>query len=179
MKKYTLLLLTAATLAGCGDKSSSRPANYLTGNDFDQLEGWTGDMVLPSLTKEKAHSGAYSMRVGPGIDYSNGFIGTLGKISPTRLTQIQVKAWVYVPAGNVTAAIVTQLMDPASTDGKMAMWEPMPLDKAVKKRNEWVEVEKTLTLPANAGPNFKLYVYMWSGGAPNVAYLDDVQVLRP
>lgn len=179
MKKYSLLLLTAATLAGCGDESSSRPANYLTGNDFEQLEGWTGDVALPSLTKEKAHSGSYSVRVGPGIDYGNGFIGTLGKLSPTRLTQVQVKGWVFVPAGTVTAGIVTNLVDPAATDGKAALWEVLPLDKAVKKRNEWVEVEKTLTLPANAGPNFKLYVYLWSGGSPSVAYLDDVQLLRP
>lgn len=180
MKRYTLLLLTAATLAGCGDKNgSTHPANFLTGNDFDQLEGWTGDMPQPSLTKEKAHSGAYSVHVGPGIEYSNGFIGTLGKLSPTRLTQVKVKGWVFLPTGTVTAGIVTNLTDPAATDGKPALWEALPLDKAVKKRNEWVEVEKTLTLPANAGPNFKLYVYLWSGGSQNVAYLDDLQILRP
>jgi hypothetical protein len=180
MKKYTLLLLTAATLAGCGDKNgSSRPANYLTGNDFDQMEGWFGDIPQPSLTKEKAHSGTYSVHVGPGIEYSNGFIGTLGKLSPTRLTKLTVKGWVYVPTGPATAGIVMNLTDPAAADGKPAMWEVLPLDKAVKKRNEWVEVEKTLTLPANASSNFKLYVYLWNGGSQSVAYLDDVQILRP
>lgn len=179
MKKYTLLLLAAATLAGCGNDNATRPANYLTGNDFDQMEGWFGDVPQPSLTKEKAHSGAYSVHVGPGIEYSNGFIGTLGKLSPTRLTKVTVKGWVFVPTGTVTAGIVTNLIDPASTTGKAAMWEVIPLDKAVKKRNEWVEVERTLTLPANAGPNFKLYMYLWSGGSQNVAYLDDVQILRP
>ena len=75
--------------------------------------------------------------------------------------------------------MVTQLMDPAVTNGKPVMYDAISLDKAAKSRNEWVEVEKTVTLPANAGPTFKLYVYLWSGGSPNVAYLDDVQVLRP
>jgi hypothetical protein len=180
MKKYTLLLLAAATLAGCGEKDdATSPANFLTGNNFDQLEGWTGDLVQPALTKEKAHSGAYSVRVGPGVEYSNGFVSTLGKLSPTRINQLKMKAWVYVPSGAVTASIVANLIDPATPGAKPAMWESVPLDKTVKKRNEWVEVEKTFTLPANASPSFKLYVYLWSGGAQNVAYMDDIQLLRP
>ncbi|MFD2719384.1 carbohydrate binding domain-containing protein [Hymenobacter monticola] len=180
MKKYTLLLLTAAALAGCGDKDGgSRPANLLTGNDFEQMDGWMGDVPQPSLTKEKAHSGAYSVHVGPGIEYSNGFIGTLGKLSSTRLNQIKVKAWVYVPSGPTATSIVTSLVDPATPGAKPAMWDAMGLDKMVKKRNDWQEVEKTFTLPANVGPNYKLYVYLWSGGSQNVAYLDDIQFLRP
>jgi hypothetical protein len=181
MKKYTFLALAGALagLAGCGDKSSAaRPENLLTGNDFEELEGWTADTQLPSLTRDKAHSGTFSMRVGPGIDYANGFIGALGKLSPTRLNQVQVKAWVYLPNGNATAALVTSVIDPAAADGKPALWDSLPLEKAAKSRNEWVEIEKTITLPANAGPNFKLYAYLWSGGAPNLAYIDDMQILR-
>ena len=179
MKKYSYLALALAMLAGCGDKNASnRPENLLTGNDFEQMEGWNGEAALPSLTKDKAHSGSYSMRVGPGVDYSNGFIGSLGKLSSTRVNKIQVKAWVFVPAGATAAALVTQLMDPAQANGKPLMYDALPLDKAVKARNEWAEVEKTITLPANASPNFKLYVYLWSGGSPNVAYIDDVQLLE-
>lgn len=180
MSKYTCLFLALASLAGCNsDSSSSRPSNLLTGNDFEQLEGWTAQTPLPSLTKEKAHSGIYSMKVGSGIDYSNGFIGTLGSISSVRIDKVLVKAWVYVPKGATAAALVTQLMDPAAVGGKPMLWEAMSLDKEAKTRNEWVEVEKIITIPANAASGFKLYVYLWSGNMPNVAYIDDIQILRP
>lgn len=181
MKKYTYLAVALAltTLAGCGDNNgSSRPANLLTGNDFEQIEGWNGEAVVASLTKEKAHSGIYSMRVGPGVDYSSGFLGALGKLSATRVNKIQVKAWVFVPAGATAASLVTQLMDPAQANGKPLMYDALSLDKAVKARGEWTEVEKTITLPATASPTFKLYVYLWSGGSPNVAYIDDIQLLE-
>ena len=176
MMKYLWPVLALTTLAGCGDNATTRPDNLLAGNDFEGLEGWTNEVPMPALTRDKAHSGVYSVRVGPGVDYSNGFIGTLGKLSATKPTQIQVKGWAYVPTGPTGAALVTQLMDPAAP--KPVVWESLALDKLVKKRNEWTEVEKTITVPANANPNFKLYVYLWSGGQPNVAYLDDVQILR-
>ena len=117
------------------------------------------------------------MRVGPGIDFANGFIGELGKLSATRISQVQVKAWVYLPTNNTSSSLVTQVMDP-TPDSKPLLWDALPLAKATTKRNEWVEIEKTITLPANAGPSFKLYVYLWSGGNPTVAYIDDMQILR-
>ena len=180
MNKYTFLFLALAALAGCNSNNTeSRPKNLLSSNDFEQLEGWTADIPLPSLTKEKAHSGSYSIKVGSGIDYSNGFIGTLGSISPIRVSQVLVKAWVFVPSGPTSAALVTQVMDPSVPGAKPVLWEALPLDKEAKTRNEWVQVEKSLTLPANVGPGFKLYVYLWSGNTPNIAYIDDIQILRP
>lgn len=179
MKNPLYLGLAALlALAGCGDKGSmSHPDNFLAGNDFESLEGWTADAPMPSLTKVKAHSGVYSLQVGPGIEYSNGFANSLGKLTPSRIEKIQVKAWVYLPTGS-HASLVTQLMNPAVTDGKPVQYDAMPLEKAVKKPNEWTEVEKTITLPANAGPDFKLYVYMWNAGSASIAYIDDVQILK-
>ena len=179
MTRYTFLWLAMAALAGCGDKTTAnRPDNLLTGNDFEEMEGWIGDTQMPALTKEKAHSGVYSVHVGPGVEYSNGFNGTLGKISPSRITQVQVKGWVYVPANAASVSLITQLNNPADASGKPVLWEALPLDKAAKSPNQWVEVEKTLTLPANTGSNFKLQVYLWNGGSGAVAYLDDLQILR-
>ena len=178
MKKPFFILCTFVFLAGCGNRDSAQPDNLLASNNFEQLEGWTAETPLPSLSREKAHSGNFAMRVGPGVEYANGYINTLGKLSPTRLGQIKVKAWVFVAEGNTSAVIVTQLLD-AAAGSKPLLWEALPLEKATSKRNEWVEVEKTISLPANVGPNTKLYVYLWRGASPTVAYIDDMQILRP
>ncbi|GAB3878050.1 hypothetical protein GCM10028824_39230 [Hymenobacter segetis] len=181
MKKHIYLVLALATLAGCGDKNGkSRPDNFLAGNDFEEIEGWNGDAPLPvSLTREKAHSGIYSMRVGPDVEYASGFIGTVGKISPTRLTKIKIKGWVFVPAGQPGGAIVTQVIDPDKQGASPLLWEALSLETAVKKRAEWVEIEKTLTMPANLSPTNKLYMYLWRGASPtSVAYIDDMEILR-
>lgn len=180
MKKHIYLALALAALAGCnGSDSETRPANLLAGNNFEGMEGWNGDTPPPaSLNKEKAHSGIYSMRVGPDVEYASGFIGTLGKLSPTRLAKVQIKAWVYVPAGATSSSLVTQIIDPATPGASPLLWQALPLNDVAKKRNEWIEVEKTITMPANASPTFKLYVYLWRGLAPTVAYVDDMQILR-
>lgn len=180
MMKNSIYLLTALALAGCGDKATnSRPEGLLAGTDFEGVAGWNGDAPTPlSLTREKAHSGMYSMRVGPEVEYASGFIGTLGKLNSTRIGKIQVKGWVYAPGGETTAAIVTQIVDPATPNAKPVLWEALPLDKTVKTRNEWVEVDKTVVLPANVTPGMKLYVYLWRGPAPAVAYIDDMQILK-
>jgi hypothetical protein len=144
MTKYTFLLLSLVALAGCGEKDgASRPENLLAGNDFESLEGWTNDVKLVSLTKEKAHSGLYSVHVGPGMDYSNGFNGELGKLSPTKFDKVQIKGWVFVPDAKSTAALITQLIDPADTSGKPALWEATSLERATKAPNRWVEIDRT------------------------------------
>lgn len=181
MKKTIYLSLALALgLAGCGgDKGSSRAENVLASSGFEEIEGWNGDAPLPlSLTREKAHSGTYSMRVGPDVEYASGFIGALGKMSPVRLNEVKVTAWIYLDGTAPSGAIVTQVLDPATPNAKPLLWESLPLDKAVPKRKEWVQVEKTVRLPANVSPTCKLYVYLWRGAAPVVAYIDDVQLER-
>ncbi len=180
MKKHFYLALALAGLVSCGDGSGAdHPANLLASNDFEAMEGWNGDAPTPpSLTREKAHSGNYAMRVGPDVEYASGYIGALGKLSPTRLSKVQVKAWVYVPGGEPAAALITQVMDPATPGAPPLLWDGLPLSKSVSKRSEWVQIEKTLTLPATVNPNCKLYVYLWRGTSPAVAYIDDMQILR-
>jgi len=178
MKHYLCVVLAAATLAACSSPSSKfNSKDLLASSDFESVEGWNGDApVPPSLTREKAHSGSYSMRVGPDVAYASGFIGALNKFSPSRLTKVKVRAWVFVPEGQPGGAVVTQLMDPATNQG--VLWEALNLDESNAKRNEWVQVEKTVTLPANTGPTFKLYVYLWSGNTPTIAYIDDMEIIR-
>lgn len=171
------LLASALVLGGCGgDDAKSRPENLLASNDYDELEGWVPDGSMPFLTKEKAHSGAYSARVNSANEYAGGYGSLLGKMSPTRVTKLTYRAWVFVPSKDAAASIVAQVTDPAT--GKVLFWDGQDLSKAVKKYNEWSEVSKTISLPAEATYNSKLSVYLWRANSSQPVYLDDLQVAK-
>jgi hypothetical protein len=177
MKKYLYAVLTLATVASCGgSKDGDKPANLLASNDFEAFDGWVGAEAMPTLTKEKAHSGSYSVMARPGAEYSNGYNNTLNKLSPIKLNKIKIHGWVYLPTTQTPAVLVTSLTDPAQP--KPLLWDGLALSKEVKWANKWVEVEKEITLPANSAPTNRLYVYLWSGGAPTPVFLDDLEILR-
>ena len=171
---YSLFLLT---LAACGSREDGTPANQLASNDFESVEGWAGDASPASLTKDKSHSGRYSVRVGPGVDFSMGYTNTLNLVSTIRLKKIKVHAWVWIPDRNAAASLVTQITNPA--DGNKAiMWQGMDLIAKAKKFSKWVEIEQEYTLPETVTANSKLYCYMWRGSSPSSVYLDDLQIFK-
>ena len=175
LRASSLLLLL--TLAGCGGNSTSRPENLLTSNDYEQLTGWVPDNTIPYLTKEKAHSGLYSACVNGSIEYASGFTSILGKLSTSRLSKIRIRAWVWLPSKDAKATLVTQLTDP--TTGKLAFYDGLNLIEAAdNKFNKWVEIEKTLTLPATASYTSVLQFYLWRAQSSQPVYLDDIQIER-
>ncbi|OON70802.1 hypothetical protein [Hymenobacter sp. CRA2] len=174
MKKLLYAMLAFGMVA-CGKKDSEVPANQLTSNDFESFEGWLGDMNVPSLNKDKAHSGRWSLKVGPNIEFAMGYNILLGKLSPSKLKKIKVKAWAYLPNGKAQAVLVTQLTRPVEGNKQM-MWEGLDLAKDVKTYNKWVEVEKTITLPADANYADKLSMYLWRTNENETAYIDDLSI---
>lgn len=175
MKKLLYGLL-AVTLAACSQ--GSKPAGLLTENDFEELDGWANGATNASLNKEKAHSGVYSIKVNPGLDYSMGYSNTLGKLSPARVGKLKLHFWAFVPNDKATAVVVTEVKNPGQE--KSALWEGINLAEEGKSKgfNKWVEVDKELTLPADANYNSQLLVYMWRGSSTQPVYLDDVQLSK-
>lgn len=172
---YASLVLA---LTACGDKATDVPANQLAGNDFESVEGWMGDNTPGSLTKDKAHSGRYAVRVDPGNEFSMGYSNVLGKLSPSRLKKIKVHAWVNVPAINSNAVLVTQITDPANPTAPPVMWDAMKLGEQAKTPNKWVEIEKEITLPSNVTYTNRIQVYLWRPSGSETAFLDDLSIMK-
>jgi hypothetical protein len=169
-------LLTFSTLglalllsSGCS-KTSAEEKDVLTSNDFDHLDGWVGD--VPSLTREKAHSGAYSIVVQPGIDYSLGYSNPLGRLSTSRPDKIRISAWVMRTGDQNSAKLVAEIKDP--TTGAKALWEAIDLSQQVRKLNEWKHIEHVITVPPTVSATSRIMVYMWDAGAGQPTYLDDL-----
>lgn len=178
MKKSLLLLgsLVALTVAGCGGNDTVAPdSNILVSNDFETLAGWLPEPQNATLTREKAHSGRYALKVDGTHEYSLGFNALLGQLHETRITKIKVSAWVFVTAADAKAALVTAISTPGAPSDKPLLWESLDLSQS-KEVGKWLEVSKVITLPANTAPTNALVLYLWrtSGGQP--VYLDDLKV---
>ncbi|WP_375434660.1 carbohydrate binding domain-containing protein [uncultured Hymenobacter sp.] len=173
MKKLLYILLAVSTVS-CDGKLEEIPANQLASNDFESVDGWMGDNTPPSLTKEKAHSGRYALKVGPGVEYSMGYNNLLSKLSASKVTKLKVRAWINLPNGTSQPVLVTAITDPNNPGAKPLVWEGLKLSDQVKSFNKWVEVEKTITFPATVNYTNKINVYLWRTGAVETALLDDL-----
>lgn len=174
--KNLLYGLFALALCSCGGQPAGKPAGLLAENDFESLDGWASGVINPSLNKEKAHSGVYSVKVNPGIDYSLGYNNQLGKVSATRIHKLRVHAWVNVPNDKATTLVVTEVKNPGQD--KSIMWDGIDMIQEGKSKgfNKWIEVDKTLTLPESINYNSQLLFYLWRGGSTQPTYMDDVQL---
>lgn len=175
MKKIAYAAL-ALFLASCADDAAKAPADQISFNDFEAVEGWSAGAPVPSLTKERAHSGAFAVRVGSGVDFSLGYNNVLGKISSTRLRKIKVQAWVFVPSAQADCILVTQLH--SNEQNKDILWDGLNITKMAKEVNKWVLVEKEITLPETATYTNQLLVYLWRSASPQPTYLDDLRISR-
>ncbi|GAB3635386.1 hypothetical protein GCM10027422_09760 [Hymenobacter arcticus] len=174
MKQLLLALASAASLSACSSNNSAAPLgkDVLMHNDFESMAGWIPDPV--ALTRDKAHSGNYSIKVDQDHEYSMGYNYLLGQLSPTRLRGVRLDAWAYAPNKEVTAQLRLALND--AVGGKPIMVEGIDYSAATKDPGKWVKISKEFNFPASANYSNQLVVYLWRGGTSGTAYVDDVQI---
>lgn len=161
------------TLGACSSETEPAvPAGRITFNNFEAVDGWVP--ATPSLTKEKAHSGHYSVKVQPGIDYALGYGNQLGAVSPTKFQKITIKGWALRSGPKASAAVVVQILD-ANNQG--AFYQAVSLPEAVQATNRWTAFSKEFTLPTNLTPAHYLKVYLWKASAEQPTFLDDLEIV--
>ena len=172
MKHFALACLGAASLTACsGDNTSTAPdKGVLMQNDFENLAGWIPDAA--NLSKEKAHSGQYSIKVDKDNEYSITYRNLLGQLSPSRIRGVRVDAWAFTPEKNTPALLKISLNKTAG--GEPAMTESIDLASQVKEPGKWEKVSKEIVFPANTNYSSQLVVYLWRADGGSTAYIDDV-----
>ncbi|MDO7875072.1 hypothetical protein Q5H93_10050 [Hymenobacter sp. ASUV-10] len=144
-------------------------------NDFEGMSGWFPDAQLASISHDVAHSGRYSLRAGAGNEYSLSYKGALRQIFETRPAKIKVSGWGFLSTPDAKGTLVVAINDPLAPEGEPLLWAGLDLAEAVKSPNKWVEVSKTIELPATATPESVLTIYLW-GNSGQPVYLDDIQL---
>lgn len=167
----------AAAITACGDNGKkSADGHIVSENDFESTAGWGVDPAL--LSREKAHSGSYSILVDPSHEFSLTYENALGQISPQKFKKVRIDAWVYLQSPKGNGALGMQITDPTQ-GGKAVAGEGVGLGDAVKKYNTWVEVSKEMTLPANVTSANHLKVFLWRAGATQAIFVDDIRISIP
>ncbi len=177
MRYFLLTAATIACLTSCSSDSQNRASaldedGLLTFNDFESMAGWIPENN--SLTREVAHSGNYSIKVEPGMDFSLAYDAQLGQVTPRKPRKIKLEAWAYVLTNQSTAKLGLQIADPAT--GQTVFGDGIELLEQVKKYRTWVPISKEIPLPDSIAHSHHLKVFLWRNYFPEVSYIDDVRI---
>jgi len=164
-------------IAGCSRRTPppATPANLITRNDFEAVQGWLPDS--PSLTTEQAHSGRFSLRVNPAVEYSMGYVMPLQAIGLQPGKRIRVSGWGRRSSFQCKAVVIVQVIDP-DKGATPIHWQAIGLHTRIKTLNYWTPFSETVEIPAGAGPQARLQVYLWRTAPLDTMYLDDLEISR-
>lgn len=171
MKNF-FFVAALASLAACssGDDAKVDP-NVLTKTSFEEVSGWGIDPT--TLTKERAHTGVYAMRVDKDHEFSLTYDVVMGKVSPRKIKKMNLHGWVFLPTDKTAAILGIQITDP-DQGNKEVFGDGVKMQETVKDYNKWVEVDKDIELPATIAPTHHLKMFLWRAGAADPVYVDDL-----
>ncbi|MDU0370688.1 hypothetical protein ACFPAF_09815 [Hymenobacter endophyticus] len=177
MTRFAPVLLLTGLLAACTPGPAPAAADAtLAFNDFENVSGWLiGSPYEATLSRDKAHSGKFSCRVDAEHEYSLGYKNTLSQLASDYPPKLTIGAWVFVPNAQAKAKLVTEIKSP-DQPGSGQLWEGVDLSTAVSVFNKWQYVEQTITVPATAGPQSTLQVYVWRDQTKVPVYVDDMRI---
>lgn len=165
----SLLLL----VAGCNYQPAYPPVRErrVFFNDFEQLAGWlpTPD---PSLTTERAHSGRYSVKVGPGLPFSLTYRLRLGDAFSMRPRRMHLSAWAWVEDASDDAQLTFSMSAPNDPQDKSKFYTQAFLSSNWPYKR-WTHISRDFDLPPEVSSEAVVAVYVWQNGAPHTVYTDD------
>lgn len=171
-RKCLLGIGLATALAACSKDAPTVDKDVLVHNDFETLYGWVGE--TPSLTKEKAHSGLYSIKVDPNTEYSLTFRSLIGRLISAKPKKMKLEGWVLRASDESDARLTVQLLRPK--DGSSVLSESVSLKEKIAKPGVWEKVEMEFAMPDQASSEDELRLYLWRVGSGEPVYLDDVEL---
>ncbi len=166
-----LLSLLTACHASFDNPSATDLANRIIVNDFEAVSGWVHPDV-PSLSIEQAHSGRWSVRVGPGQEYGYGCRLPLAQASAARPSKLRLRAWFFRSAPELSGGIAVKITK-GDTDEKLQFETLGAADVPV---GAWTARELTFPLDARVTGADHLEVFAWGPGLTGPLYVDDVEL---
>ena len=160
-------------LAGCKSSgSSAADPNQIAFNDFESMMGWAPN--VETLSREQAHSGKYSVKVGPGAVFGLGYSTQLNKVFDHKPHKLRISGWGYMSDTRSAARLGFQVFD--LTQNKEVYGNGIDYTEAVKTPGKWVEIDKVITLPATVTGEQQMRVFLYGAGASTPAYIDDMRI---
>lgn len=171
MRYWAVAVIISLGAVACSpNKTKSPPPNapgrVLFATSFEDLEGWVTEN--PSLTKEKAHTGQYSIKVDQATEFSLTYLNRLARLSPQRFNKVRLTGWGLITAPGA-ASLVFQI---TRADQSTVFYDKIDITQA----NSWQQLSKVMSLPAVLDPMDQVRIYLWRAEAKTPVYLDDVKL---
>jgi hypothetical protein len=158
--------------AGCkGNDAVSADPNELAFNNFESMVGWTSG--TESLSREQAHSGKYSVKIGPDVEFGTGYNMQLNKMMDHKPHKLRMSGWAFMTDAKSAARLGFQVVD---AQGKEVFGDGIDYSEAVKTPGKWVEIQKEVTLPATVNGTNQLRVFLYRANASSPAFIDDLRI---
>lgn len=165
--------LSLLLLPGCGDRDTPPGASTeIAANDYESVIGWMPDPK--TVTRERAHSGRYAVKVDATNEYGLGYSQVLAKAVDHKPSKLRIEGWALMTDANAKARLGLQLFD--LTTNRAVFGEGIDYDPTIKEYGKWVKISKDISLPANTISSQELRVFLWRAGATSPAYLDDLRI---
>lgn len=169
-KELTFLILGAIFLASCS--ADPGPDDVIISNDFENYVGWGCDN--PSVTKEKAYSGKYAVKIDNGIEYGLGFAEALGKVTSRKPAVILVECYALLAKGSKGTLVVSIGAQGAA---ESTLWEGIALHREASHLDQWVKISKKLTVPEAVQFSDRISCHLWRAEGTNApTYIDDLKI---
>lgn len=160
-------------LASCkSDTSTTANSDMVAFNDFESLVGWTSG--AESLSKEQAHSGKYSVKVGPETEFGQSYTMQLNKMFDHKPHKLRISGWAYMADSKATARLGFTLYD--LVQNKEVFGDGIDYADAVKTPGEWVKIEKEITLPPTVTGEQQVRMFLYRASAGSPAFIDDMGI---
>ncbi|TGE05492.1 hypothetical protein [Hymenobacter fodinae] len=170
MKRLSYVAAFALLTACASGEEKKVDPKVLTSTSFEELAGW-GGLDTGLLTKTRAHTGQYCIKVDNTHEFSLTYDVVLGEMSPRKVKKINLHAWVLLPTDRTNAILGIQVVDPAN--GQPVFGDGVKME-TIKKYNKWVEIDKDFELPETIQPTHHLKLFLYRDAAFDSVYADDI-----
>jgi hypothetical protein len=138
-------------------------------NNCEPNQIWIGEGTIAKNDVKK--SGEYSSKMDASVEFGMGLRKRCDEISITPPKKVVAGVWIYCPDTANGGQIVVSVDDEKGN----VYWSGFPINKSVKKSNEWVYVENTIEFPLTLNAKNFISVYAWNA-KKQLFYLDDWKI---
>ena len=169
-----LTLLAACQSPPVSPGSAAAGETLITRNDFEASVGWGDTPASPALTTEVAHSGSWSEKVGPGIEYAQTYHQQVGRMVERRPRRLKMSGWFYFPDLRSHPMLVLQVVK--ADGGGDLVWQGLDVARYVQIPNQWTYAERIVDVPAAVGALDECRFFLWQSAPTTAAYADDLEL---
>jgi hypothetical protein len=164
-----LVLITACEEEVKEKKVEAKKTKTVFTNSCEPNQVWTGEETISKNTVKR--SGNCSSKMDKDVEFGMGLRKRSDEISEAPPKKIIAGLWINCPDSLIDAKIVLSVDDEKGN----IFWSGFPINKSVKKTNEWVYIENTIDFPLALNPKNYISVYVWNP-KKELFYIDDWKI---